>query len=475
MALLVYVDDIVIRSSSMKATADVKNYLSSKLKLKDLGSPKYFIGLEIAKLKEGICISQIKYTLDMLEDYCLLGLKPISTPSDYNHKLSQAIDVDVLSNAIKYKQLVSYNLVSSLVAVLAPQTYARAWLPSVVAHDLQLFEYSILSNPIILATSSDPTRLVINLIHRDSIHSPYYDKREDFTARLEHTMQIRRTLPTVDIQPDIHPSGFLFLVNFSIGQPPIPQLAIMDTGSSLLWVQCQPCRRCFKQYSPIYDSRSSSTYTILPCTSVYCIYLQPPTASCTSSDPCQYHQQYLNFVDSIGTLAKEQISFRTSDDGLAALHDVIFGCSSNNGDLQRDGDGVEGDSTTLEVIDGHYHVLLEGISVGEQRLPINPYIFRRTKENVGVIIDSGTVSTWLIKEGYDAVVKQVQSLLNPWLTQIDDVCYKGKINQDLIGFPTVTFQFVGGAELVLDTQSLFIQMKPNEFALLCNKVRATTL
>ncbi|KAK6235980.1 hypothetical protein SCA6_011317 [Theobroma cacao] len=204
-----------------------------------------------------------------------------------------------------------------------------------VAHDLQLFEYSILSNPIILATSSDPTRLVINLIHRDSIHSPYYDKREDFTARLEHTMQIRRTLPTVDIQPDIHPSGFLFLVNFSIGQPPIPRLAIMDTGSSLLWVQCQPCRRCFKQYSPIYDSRSSSTYTILPCTSVYCIYLQPPTASCTSSDPCQYHQQYLNFVDSIGTLAKEQISFRTSDDGLAALHDVIFGCSSNNGDLQR--------------------------------------------------------------------------------------------------------------------------------------------
>lgn len=106
MALLVYVDDIVIRSSSMKATADVKNYLSSKLKLKDLGSPKYFIGLEIAKLKEGICISQRKYTLDMLEDYCLLGLKPISTPIDYNHKLSQAIDVDVLSNAIKYKQLV---------------------------------------------------------------------------------------------------------------------------------------------------------------------------------------------------------------------------------------------------------------------------------------------------------------------------------------------------------------------------------
>ncbi|KAK6273646.1 hypothetical protein POUND7_010729 [Theobroma cacao] len=32
---------------------------------------------------------------------------------------------------------------------------------------------------------------------------------------------------------------------------------------------------------------------------------------------------------------------------------------------------VEGDSTPLKVIDGDYHALLEGISIGEERLSIN--------------------------------------------------------------------------------------------------------
>lgn len=67
-ALLVYVDDIIVGSNSMAVVDDVKNYLSSRFKIRVLGKVKYFLGLEIARNQEGIAVSQRKYALDLLED-----------------------------------------------------------------------------------------------------------------------------------------------------------------------------------------------------------------------------------------------------------------------------------------------------------------------------------------------------------------------------------------------------------------------
>ncbi|XP_017978303.1 PREDICTED: uncharacterized mitochondrial protein AtMg00810-like [Theobroma cacao] len=105
-ALLLYVDDIVVGSSSKQAADDVKLFLSSHFKLKDLGTVKYFLGLEIARSPEGISISQRKYTLDLLEEHGLLGAKPVSTPIDYNQKLVKAQDEEKLINSTNYRQLV---------------------------------------------------------------------------------------------------------------------------------------------------------------------------------------------------------------------------------------------------------------------------------------------------------------------------------------------------------------------------------
>lgn len=67
-ALLVYVDDIIIASPSHSVIDSHKTFLKTQLKLKDLGCLKYFPGLEITRSKAGISLCQRQYALQLLED-----------------------------------------------------------------------------------------------------------------------------------------------------------------------------------------------------------------------------------------------------------------------------------------------------------------------------------------------------------------------------------------------------------------------
>lgn len=85
--LVVYVDDIVITKSDKKCIQILIHHLSSNFLTKDLGKLRYFLGIEVARSKQGISLSQRKYTLDIFRVTSYLGCKPISTPMDPNHKL----------------------------------------------------------------------------------------------------------------------------------------------------------------------------------------------------------------------------------------------------------------------------------------------------------------------------------------------------------------------------------------------------
>lgn len=64
--------------------------MNNKLKLKDLGTLKYFLGLEIARSDRGKFVSQRPYALQVHEDLWYLGYnKPLSTPMEANLKLTQ--------------------------------------------------------------------------------------------------------------------------------------------------------------------------------------------------------------------------------------------------------------------------------------------------------------------------------------------------------------------------------------------------
>lgn len=68
LALLAYVDDLLIMGPHMSDIKEVKESLNNVFTIKDLGPVKYFLGLEIARSTDGMFISQQKYINDLLND-----------------------------------------------------------------------------------------------------------------------------------------------------------------------------------------------------------------------------------------------------------------------------------------------------------------------------------------------------------------------------------------------------------------------
>lgn len=79
-ALLIYVDDIILADNDIHEIESIKTTLHTAFKIKDLGHLKYFLGLEIAQSKAGIHICQMKYALDILEECGMVASKPVTTP-----------------------------------------------------------------------------------------------------------------------------------------------------------------------------------------------------------------------------------------------------------------------------------------------------------------------------------------------------------------------------------------------------------
>ncbi|KAJ4765650.1 Retroelement pol polyprotein-like [Rhynchospora pubera] len=104
-AILIYVDDLVIAGSDSNAVHAFKRYMSEVFHLKDLGTLKYFLGIEIARGATGLFLSQRKYALDMLAERGLLGAKPVVTPLESNHKLTESIG-ERLKDPERYRRLV---------------------------------------------------------------------------------------------------------------------------------------------------------------------------------------------------------------------------------------------------------------------------------------------------------------------------------------------------------------------------------
>jgi histone deacetylase 1/2 len=97
MYLLVYVDDIILVSSSTVAASRLVHNLRSEFAGKDLGSLNYFLGIEVSPVDKGLVLTQKKYALDLLRGGGMLQCHSVTTPMTATEKLTST-DGDLLSS-----------------------------------------------------------------------------------------------------------------------------------------------------------------------------------------------------------------------------------------------------------------------------------------------------------------------------------------------------------------------------------------
>jgi histone deacetylase 1/2 len=86
--VLVYVDDIIVASSSSGAVDALLADLNQEFALKDLGNLHLFLGIQVERDKDGLLMSQEGYACDVLKRSGMDNSKPMDTPMSSIEKLS---------------------------------------------------------------------------------------------------------------------------------------------------------------------------------------------------------------------------------------------------------------------------------------------------------------------------------------------------------------------------------------------------
>ena len=121
------------------------------------------------------------------------------------------------------------------------------------------------------------------LVHRDHVSSPLRPRsgseselfaasvKRSFTRHQRIASSIRLGPPNAQAESTVAAGDGEYLMKISLGTPPQTFIAIVDTGSDLVWVQCSPCRPCYRQDGPMFIPRNSSSYTPMSCQDELCV------------------------------------------------------------------------------------------------------------------------------------------------------------------------------------------------------------
>ena len=103
--ILLYVDDMIITGDNSAGIRFPQHFLRQHFEMKDLGILSYFLRLEVTSSSDGYYLSQAKYASDLLSKAGITDNKTVSTPLEYNAKLTP-LDNEPIFDATRYRQLV---------------------------------------------------------------------------------------------------------------------------------------------------------------------------------------------------------------------------------------------------------------------------------------------------------------------------------------------------------------------------------
>ena len=86
--MLVYVDDIIVASSSQEAVDALLRDLEKDFAIKDLGNLHYFLGIQVQRKKGELLLTQERYASDILKRVNMQLCKPVKTLLNTTEKFS---------------------------------------------------------------------------------------------------------------------------------------------------------------------------------------------------------------------------------------------------------------------------------------------------------------------------------------------------------------------------------------------------
>ncbi|CAN1729592.1 Aspartic proteinase CDR1 [Linum perenne] len=335
----------------------------------------------------------------------------------------------------------------------------------------------------------------VQLIHRDSPVSPFYNphlspsqrlgnalkrsvnRLHHFTSTNTNTILSAQSQVTPD-NAQVTPNNGDYLMDISLGTPPVHILAIADTGSDIIWTQCKPCPTCYVQNAPLFDPASSSTYKTVPCSSKACSSLQNEGAFCVENDPvCHYQVGYGDGQSHTeGDLALEMLTLGSTDGKRIPFPKTLFGCGhDNSGTFSPNGSGIVGlggGSASLVTQIGSsigykfsYCLVKLGedkltstMNFGENAVVSGGGVVSRSSLKGNIIIDSGTTLTMLPTKFFSQLSNAVESQIVGGKKAEDpqgdlSLCYVGSS----LKVPRITVHFQG-ADVELPPSNVFIQV-----------------
>jgi hypothetical protein len=106
--IVVYVDDLILVCNNQNKLLQIKEELSQKFEMKDLGELHFFLGMEVERNRDErlLRISQIKYLKEILKRFRMEECKPIGVPLDPKVKLQRNANGNDESKGFPYQQAV---------------------------------------------------------------------------------------------------------------------------------------------------------------------------------------------------------------------------------------------------------------------------------------------------------------------------------------------------------------------------------
>lgn len=294
-----------------------------------------------------------------------------------------------------------------------------------------------------------------------------------------------------------------YFARVGLGTPPQSYYMVIDTGSDINWLQCEPCSDCYQQSDPVFNPAASTSYNELSCSSQQCSSLE---ITACRSNVCLYQVSYGDGSFTVGDFVTETVSFGKS----GSVPKVAMGCGHDNeglfvgaGGLLALGGGplslpsqikatsfsyclVDRDSKSASTLEfnsaplansvtapllrnprmkTYLYVGLTGITVGGRPLSIPPSIFAVDDSGRGgAIVDSGTAVTRLQSQAYnslrDAFTQQARNLKPTDGFSLFDTCFDFS-SLTRVAVPTVGFTFAGGKTLPLKPENYLIPVDSN--------------